>query len=482
MQDVSLSMADVLCVYGIPNSALSQELIEWVNENEGRYVAVIEDVESDMLSFSSPHDRIKVYGASPGAFTKIAWEYVFLSFDCSERLGNEKKSMDVAKELFSKLCFYQDEAMLIASDYKERGIDIFQNILRNSLLFPKSYDGKAFFGKFSQVPAIICGAGTSLDRAIDELNDLGNKALIFAGGSALAALSKLGVQPHFGGIIDPHPPQERMFSQMVCETPLLYQSRAHPSILPMFQGPLLQVAGSGNDFFQTDIFEGGWNVSTFLTALACHMGCSPIILVGVDLAQEKDAPYAGDLDRSEGGELIPLENGRYTRRDWLFAADWFAKFAKNHPEVEWINASRGLEINGFEKRAIGDILLKRHYDLSSMIHTLISEIPMGVQKNFSQDAIRQSLYRVGELCERIVALLGDIFPTPPEKNGQYALLQLEIEKEPAFTAFLEPVWKVWKYVIARQIARDFPKEIPMEYGLGLNQWLFMKGICDETAI
>ncbi len=36
---------------------------------------------------------------------------------------------------------------------------------------------------------------------------------------------------------------------------------------------------------------------------------------------------------------------------------------------------------------------------------------------------------------------------------------------------------LWKYVFDRELS----DEIPQVYGIELNKWLFMKGICDERA-
>ncbi len=90
--------------------------------------------------------------------------------------------------------------------------------------------------------------------------------------------------------------------------------------------------------------------------------------------------------------------------------------------------------------------------------------------------LKGSFARVGELCGEMLELLEKLFPNTPEKNGDYALLEHAIAKEIAYIKFLKPVWDIWKHVFIRQI----PKEIPAEYGIGLNQWLFIQGICNDA--
>ncbi|MDN3505872.1 MAG: DUF115 domain-containing protein [Simkaniaceae bacterium] len=458
MQAVELPECDVLCVYGPPNS----EVVAWLDENPERYVVVISEGE-----IAPSHVRMRsVSIQDEESLKKVAWEFVFLKFSY---LGDHGA--------FAKMQYFQEGVQLVASDYKERGLDLLANFMQNSELFDRARDGKDLFGSFSNVPAIICGAGPSLEEQIPYLRSLKDRALLFAGGTTLSSLSQFSIRPHFGGLVDPHPPVERLFAQQAHEVPLFFQARAHPTLLKQMQGPLLKIPGSDNDFFESDSFDAGWNVTTFLVALATHLGCSPIILVGVDLAQREEKCYAGDLNRTEGGELIEVEEGLSTRRDWLFAANWLSEFAKKHPEVEWVNASDGLNIEGIEKKQLSDISFERENDLTSMIHGRIQGMEQGVFPDFQSEALKASFQNVGKLCEQMLLLLEKIFPEPPEKNGEYILLELELEKEMAMGAFLKPVWDRWKYVFMRQISN----EIPEAYGIGLNQWLFIKGICDDAG-
>ena len=71
------------------------------------------------------------------------------------------------------------------------------NLAPNMKRLPDAFFANKLEGKYAGVPAIICGAGPSLKSAISTLKTLENKALIIAGGSAIAALSNQGVEPPF---------------------------------------------------------------------------------------------------------------------------------------------------------------------------------------------------------------------------------------------------------------------------------------------
>lgn len=470
---VTLPSADVICLYGLPNHELYVDLKDWLDENQNRFLVVLEDDERALLSQNSGHDRIRFcYAENDEALKQIAWEFVFLQFDYLKTPGNSTKKTEKMEPFFAKMAFYQQGIHLVASDFQNRGLDLLQNLIANNPLFTKAKKGEGLFGAFSNTPAIICGAGVSLEKEIPHLKELKDKALILAGGTSLSSLGKFGITPHFGGLIDPHPPSKRFFEHNAFDIPLFFQSRTNHQLLKRMRGPLLWIPGSQNDFLGEETFDGGWNVSTFLVALAQQMGCNPIILVGVDLAQRGEKSYAGDFERPEVGELIWVRDDLYTRRDWLFAADWLSDLAKEHPEVEWINTSDGLEIGGFKKGTLNDLSFEKlEHSIPSKIEGLEATVPY-----FDVKELKSSFTKVSLLCGEMLELLERLFPNSPEKNGDHALLQHSIEKEIAYVKFLQPVWDIWKHVFLRQI----PKDIPAEYGIGLNQWLFIKGICDDA--
>ncbi|MBS0629919.1 MAG: motility associated factor glycosyltransferase family protein [Verrucomicrobia bacterium] len=466
---VTTPVADVICLYGLPNHELYLELREWLDEKPDRFLVILEDDERVLIGHQSGHDRILLcYADSDEALKKIAWELVFLQFDFLKTPGNSSKNPEKMETIFAKMAFFQQGIHLVASDFQNRGLDLLENLVANNPRLEKAKKGEELFGSFEGVPAIICGAGVSLEKAAPYLK---NNALLFAGGTALSSLGKLGISPHFGGLIDPHPPSSRYFQHKSFDVPLFFQTRVHPDLLKQMRGPLLWMPGSQNDLLTEEAFDGGWNVSTFLTAIALKLGCNPIILVGVDLAQRGEKSYAADLERPEGGELIWVRDDLYTRRDWLFAADWLSDLAKTHPEVEWINCSDGLEIGGFKKQNISELSFAPLAPFQDKIRALNSSAP-----KLDLKELRCSFERVGELCGEMLELLEKLFPNSPEKNGEYALLEMSIAKEIAYIKFLKPIWDIWKHVFSRQI----PKDIPIEYGIGLNQWLFLQGICNDA--
>ena len=86
-------------------------------------------------------------------------------------------------------------AMLTEALYSHK---LLSNLLRNIKQWPTSFFANALKGKFKGIPAIICGAGPSLSETFASLRTVEDKALIFAGGSAIAVSATRELRPTLG--------------------------------------------------------------------------------------------------------------------------------------------------------------------------------------------------------------------------------------------------------------------------------------------
>lgn len=483
----------VLCLYSSPDAEMIPVLLQWLEEKQERYIIIFEQSEALLLR-PGFHERVRFcFAHNEEAMRCLAWEFVFLHVDFFLYPENSLAENQMAKSIFNKMFKISEEIHLQASSYKERGLDGLKNVLKNWPVLLKARQGADLYGKFTNVPAIICGAGISLEKEITQLKSLENQALIFAGGTALCAFSAFGLTPHFVAAIDPHPMGKRFEKHALQNVPLFFQGRIQPQQLQQMGQQLLWIPSNCMDPAETWLCkelksahlaqETGWNVSTFLVAIAHAMGCNPIVFVGMDFVEESGKSYAGGIQREEIGSLVKVSGQEdvWTRRDWIQAADWLSSWIKKYPDRRWINTSfQGLEIQGVEKKALKDLSFPKQKDLKSFVfnnvqdtNKLVKNEEWFVQK---KEQLLSSFVKVGVCCEKMLVLLEKIFPHSPERNGEYALLEIEIESELAYQDFLLPVWEVWKHVFARKV----PQDIPETYALGLNRWLFIKGICDET--
>lgn len=473
----------IKCVYGLPSPEIALQLNQWLLKQKGRSVIVIED-EPETL-FERLDEGYKVYFLGENneeqLFNQIAWDFLFLPLELVETPGNSSKSKERLKEIFQKLSDAELKVNLLASDYKERGLNILKNLVGNKA---PAIKGSGLFGAFKGIPALICGGGLSLEKKGETLKKLKDRALIFSGGAGLNLLSGLAVKPHFAGGIDPNPSAARFLSQSFFEIPLFYQSRFNAGQLKYWQGERLWIEGSGGYpieewLYGSESYDGGWNVVTFLTSLAYELGCNPIILSGVDLGSKQKRLYGSKVEQSED-EAVEFrdEEGKifYSKRDWIMAAKWLGAFAGARPETLWINSSEGMKLKGFVEKPLDSLELQTRMDLDGLVHREIQNLTTFSVDQKQFDLLDKSLDKTAQLCGEMLQVMEKYFPQYPQGKKEYLLLAVELDEEVAYQKFLLPIWDVWKYILKREAYQG----VPEDYGIELHRWLFMREICNEA--
>lgn len=385
----------------------------------------------------------------------------------------------------------------------------YRNILENMKQLPQSFCANRLAGKFEGIPAIICGAGPSLKKAAPHLKKLENKALIFAGGSTLSALSHLKIKPHFGMAVDPNPREyDCVKGCRFTDIPFLYAGRLLPKVFKVFKGPLGYIrsgtGGACEAYFEKelgieDAFIGpelgreALSVTTLAVAMATALGCNPIILVGLDMAYSNEKLYAegvlakGSFDKTamrSSERLLKRKdrNGRsiYTAVKWVMESDTLSLFAKNHPKHLFLNATEdGL---GFRKIPYIPLqaALEEHchqtYPLRQKIQKAIAAsrldiTPAQVLSQFS--LLRSSLKR----CLKLVkALLSDL------ESPTTIVLEMDLKEELAFEPLLATTLPAFTLGVRKSFCfphqtQDKEKELAFEKA----KWSHLKE-CIETHL
>ena len=380
---------------------------------------------------------------------------------------------------FNSISFFIALHKGAGKEYQAHGILIIKNFIENYLDLSRSYLADELFGKFKNVPAIICGAGPSLDNNIDLLATLGDRALIFAGGTALNALNARGVMPHFGLGIDPNPAQfTRILANHAYELPFLYRSRMSHEAFEIVHGDRLYVTGTIGyglgewmeqklGFAQEEVIEEGFNVLNFSLVLAHAMGCNPIICVGIDLAYSRGKPYASGMashpihdfkdhfrTKEISEELISKDDifGKpvVTLWKWISEAGWYTIFASQHPEMTLINATEGgIGFDRIPNMPLAEVksqYLGKQYDIYTRLQGEIqnSMLPSTVTAQSTRECltlVAESLKACIGHCQEIInALSQSLAKTPDQemeadKGIRKAIRKLENEE--AYQAILK---------------------------------------------
>jgi hypothetical protein len=194
-----LQKIDLLYIYGIEKAHLYFQYKEWLHQDKER-----------ALVFLEKHlFRIEEFLHLPFAQEILSDPQVHLEHFSLKNIDLLVHRFPAArmecigpKALTSKL---MRKTALAYGFRVERvcGHIVFRNFIENSRFLSSSYYGNPLKGVFRNVPAVVCGAGPSLEESIATLKTLENKALLIAGGSAITALSYHGIMPHFGVAVDP---------------------------------------------------------------------------------------------------------------------------------------------------------------------------------------------------------------------------------------------------------------------------------------
>ncbi len=408
-----------LFIYGVGLGKLFRFLQKWLEKDPTYRLFFFED-RLDVLKalFSTPsglemakHPQVALfYLRTPHFWSQnenTFAPYLNGSFEIIAQKSYQKNRPYSWKKFKQTLSDLTAKLHLMLGEYYQDAPLLYQNFLKNLPKIPDAIFAHDLFDKFKQIPAVICAAGPSLNRDQKELQQLQDKALIFAGGRALAALNNLQVQPHIAVGIDPYPMHCDTFSlNNFFQLPLLFRARMNSDAVDRAQGPLIYVSKAAGhplvDWFEKKLnlispeIDEGNNVINFSIQLASHLGCNPIILVGSDLAYHNKQPYSSSLvvhqDLPKEGNLnqnTSLAHRPFIKKDakggkiftlwkWIQEAEWIDHFAKKHPECDLYNATmQGLNIPSLNNKPLKWIknnLLTQNFDLEGRLHqALISQ-------------------------------------------------------------------------------------------------------------
>ncbi len=463
-------MGEVHCFYKWDEKKAKQ-YESWVKSNDQRFVLFLEDDPKSVI-LQTPHPRIRCVSLpeshSHEALEKLAWEFLYLPFSYEPH----------AQPILQKMASVHSEIGFRAFDYADQGLQLLENFKSN--LSSPTCLAKDLYGKFKNIPAIVCGGGPSLASCHSELKRLQDTALIIGCGAGVEALLKMGIKPHFAAHVDPAP-LHRFTS---AEIPIFYQLRTASDVVKKYKGRHLLVSGTGNFPLETwvqkqwglePIFDGGWTVGTFGAALALHLGCSSITLAGIDLATSKGQLYApGVKTTSTADQFLQMKNrdgeSVLSRADWVLAAEWLDHYAKQHAECRFGTISRkGLEIPSIPLTTLEEIAADS--GISSLVEQSLQLNSIDGQAVWKE--IESSFHHCLEICTKILQGMEKIFPQNPAENADCTLLEHDLTQELAFQQVLDPLWTYWRHVISRHNTSG-------EWGLYLNRILFFQSLCEKV--
>ncbi len=167
-----------------------------------------------------------------------------------------------------------------------------RNLVRNIGVMAESPGVARVQGRFSDLPAVVCAAGPTLDEVLPWLAELRERALIIAVDTSIVPLLRAGVTPDFLVTVDPQYWNTRHLDRAVSpQTALVSESATHPRVFRLLSEnprylcsslfPLGQYLERGLE--PRGALGAGGSVATSAWDFAKVLGCSPIYTAGLDL-------------------------------------------------------------------------------------------------------------------------------------------------------------------------------------------------------
>lgn len=199
------------------------------------------------------------------------------------------------------------------------------NTLRNLGHLARSRDAGRLVDEFTDVPAILVGAGPSLDASLPELARAADRALVIAADTALRPLLAAGIEPALVVAVDPSPTNARHLVDLppcretwLVTEPSVAREGLEPFAERLFtfrvaeHEPWPWLMGAGIDRVKLHVFG---SVLTVAFDLALRAGCNPVLFAGADLAYTGGQPYCRRATW-ERQWSIEVARGRSLRSLW----------------------------------------------------------------------------------------------------------------------------------------------------------------------
>jgi hypothetical protein len=465
----SFQNQEAVIVYGLGLGYSYFSFASWLKEDSSRKLLLIaEDAKMAKTFCGSPfakeilsHDQVMIFLPEQQyeMAEELATEKAIIFFAPHIPITEDTKAWQ--QTLYQKITLCGSYALDIK--YRER---LFAHFCFNSKYLDRSFFIHRWKGFFQSKPALICGAGPSLEKEYDLIKKMDDRALIFAGGSAIAAMAANEIPYHLAVAVDPNEEEyHRLSQQPLSKSPFLYNMRSQKDLLPLCEGPIGYIRstmgqivdlwfeeqiGLQEDIIGINLPDESMSVTMLNLAIAVHLGCDPIIICGVDLGSVGMKRYAKGVrssqeepsDKIEDYPLsLPGKKGSL-RSNVRFAMEKKAIeiFAKSHPDHTFIDASSlGVCFKEIPFLPLQKIYQTRCTDIWNPQKEITRFIqnekgidPMLLQK--AKDQLSRSI----DLCKEHVAVIIQELSQKGKMAGESLVASIELEEEIAYQLLFAP--------------------------------------------
>ena len=329
LKDFSFNSSNATMIIGI---GLGYFLQEALNKAEDKHIIIV--VESEPGLLKEALQRIDISDAIKEEKLMIAPTIDDLSYMLE--LINEKYVIDdwatciegytIDNHAYQQISF---EALSILNQTRcnigtvaNAGKQIADNDISNLPYVIHRRGVRELEGLYKGLPAILVSTGPSLSKNLHLLIEAQENAIIIAVGQALRPLLAYGINPDFICSVDYGEVNLTHYEGLMeSNVPLVALNRSFAPLLKRWQGPMFVACSPQIDMHPDHknrihkiLSDKGWTLQGGSVAHMCYglsilLGCSPLIMIGQDLAYDSEqshfqqADSRGILKRSEQGDI-----------------------------------------------------------------------------------------------------------------------------------------------------------------------------------
>lgn len=277
-------------------------------------------------------------------------------------------------------------------------------------------------------PAIIVSAGPSLEKTIPILKNVHENFIIISGGRTLKTLKNNGIHCDYTCVIDAGEGSYEVIKEAIdYDTTLVYSDITNSKIVNEFKGRKIYFNSNEASFIRNKLMDDcnsriytGSSVAHTCVGFSIHIGCSPMIFIGQDLAFTNNKMHADSAsivteeenkteDSSVKVENVFGEDVSTSRSllGFLRELEYLIKtYTTMNNNLEFINCSEGgAKIEG-----------AAYLDFKSVVQNYTKAI----EKEYNRESCYINQYKIESLVIRMKNCLNEI------NKGEKYLLKYEM--------------------------------------------------------
>lgn len=468
--------SDIIFIFGL---GLGYELKEMIKKDYKKNYFIVEpdkDVYKTMLEtidikFMTKHNLTFILNDDPNSIANDFNNFIIKNHTTNVRFVILPSYQCIYNELISRMFDEIKKVMLVFKGgfsttfgtAKQWSLNYSNNLQYLYETEPISNLYKAFEG----VPAVIIGAGPSVEENIEHLKKIYNKALIITGGSGMSVAENNNIKCHIAGVMDGWSDIEKIYKNLELnkDINLFYSTQVYSEIPKMVNGhKFLLNQVEADHFINKKMKWDFWNQfsgPSITNVLAYHLaklGCDPIIFVGQDLCYSKAKLYAkGAAYEERKPEQITTGfiasndvqgHEVYTDKSFMNMKICMESAIKLNQSTKYLNGTKyGLHIEGTEDIDFNDyvdnVLLKgKDYNIQSIIDEKYSNKDRDDKEEKINTFINEMKKDVEECLEIFADILSiiDSEKTKDEKEKYVLKKEKKLEKNEFFTDFIQLIF------------------------------------------